>query len=68
MQLYVQVEEAQAALARKHLQQQDLVDRADKAESEKLEIERKFNEANNQIKSLEESLDKEKQDKKMVRI
>ena len=44
------------------------MERADKAESEKLEIERKLNETNNQIKCLEESLDKEKQDKRMVRM
>lgn len=34
-----QVEEAKAALARKHLQQQELVDRAETAEAEKSEIE-----------------------------
>lgn len=37
-----QVEESQAALARKHMQQQELIEKAEKAEAEKLECEKKI--------------------------
>jgi len=44
--MQTQVEEAQAALARKHLQQQELQERADKAEASLLDNQKKLYEAN----------------------
>ena len=61
-----QVEEAQGALARKHLQQQELVERAEKAESEKVEIENKLNVANQQILSVKKVLKEEVMRRKEV--
>jgi len=55
-----QVEEAQAALSRKHMQQQELVERADKAETEKLEAEHKLHESIEKVNTLNEEIDKEK--------
>ena len=51
--MQTQVEEAQAALARKHLQQQELQDRAEKAETNLLESQQKLYNANKEIKSLQ---------------
>eukprot|EP00804_Cyclotella_cryptica_P018144 CCRYP_005918-RB/>CCRYP_005918-RB protein AED:0.24 eAED:0.24 QI:476/1/1/1/1/1/4/64/1154 len=50
--MQTQVEEAQAALARKHLHQQELQERADKAETSLLENQQKLYQANEEIKSL----------------
>ncbi|EED88947.1 predicted protein, partial [Thalassiosira pseudonana CCMP1335] len=50
--MQTQVEEAQAALARKHLQQQELQDRAEKAEADLLDNQQKLYDANVEIKSL----------------
>lgn len=54
-----QVEEAQAALARKHLAQQELQDRAEKAEQELLGSKQMLYDANRQIKSLHETVESE---------
>ena len=54
-----QVEEAQAALARKHLAQQELQDRAEKAEQELLGSKQRLYDANRQIKSLHETVESE---------
>jgi len=62
-----QVEEAQAALSRKHMQQQELVERADKAETEKLEAEHKLHESIEKVNTLNEEIDKEKKIRKKVR-
>jgi len=50
--MQAQVDEAQAALARKHLQQQEIQDRAEKAEAELLESQQKLYDANKEIKTL----------------
>ena len=57
--MQTQVEEAQAALARKHIQQQELQERADKAEASLLENQQKLYEANVEIKSLNGMLETE---------
>ena len=59
-----QVEEAQAALARKHLAQQELQDRAEKAEHELLGSKQRLYDANRQIKSLHEAVESEVQKRK----
>jgi len=50
--MQAQVDEAQAALARKHLQQQELQDRAEKFETELLESQQKLYDVKNEIKTL----------------
>ena len=62
----LQVEEAQAALARKHMQQQELQDRAEKAESEKLAAEKKLFESTIRINKLKDELGKEKESRRKV--
>eukprot|EP00586_Coscinodiscus_wailesii_P008573 CAMPEP_0172524950 /NCGR_PEP_ID=MMETSP1066-20121228/294458_1 /TAXON_ID=671091 /ORGANISM="Coscinodiscus wailesii, Strain CCMP2513" /LENGTH=1035 /DNA_ID=CAMNT_0013308107 /DNA_START=875 /DNA_END=3982 /DNA_ORIENTATION=- len=57
--MQAQVEEAQAALARKHMQQQELTERTEKAEAEKLVIEKKLFEANTKMANLKDELKKE---------
>jgi len=64
--MQAQVEEAQAALARKHMQQQELVDRVEKAETEKLEFEQKYFDATKQMNGLKESLAEEVKKKEKV--
>ena len=54
--LQAQVEEAQAALARKHMQQQDLVEKAEKAECERREIEKSYYDASMRNNALKEEL------------
>ena len=63
-----QVEEAQGALARKHLQQQELMDRAERAENEKIEVEKKLGEANAQVVLITKHLKKERELKREVRV
>jgi hypothetical protein len=54
--MQAQVEEAQAALARKHLQQQELIDKAEKAEAEIIELEKGYAEASLEVESLKEEV------------
>jgi hypothetical protein len=54
-----QVDEAKAALARKHLQQQELVEQAELAEVTRAEMERQYQQAAAENESLKEELDKE---------
>jgi kinesin family protein 11 len=61
-----QVEEAKAALARKHLQQQELVDRAEKAETEKVALEQQLQETENENGVLKEDLAKEKEERQTI--
>ncbi len=61
-----QVEEAQAALARKHLQQQELKDRAERAESVLLEKEKELHQANQDKIALQEEAVKEKKQREML--
>jgi len=61
-----QVEEAQAALARKHMQQQDLVDRVERAESEKLIAEKQVFEVSARAKRAEEEVEAERARRKDV--
>ena len=49
---YVKVEEAQGALARKHIQQQELVEKAEKAESVRRIVEAKLSEAKVKMDTL----------------
>lgn len=63
-----QVEEAQGALARKHLQQQELVDRVDKIEAEKLETEKNLLASQMQVNLLKERLEKEKRQRRQVGV
>ena len=57
--MQTQVDEAQAALARKHIQQQDLQDRAEKAEGFLLETRQQLYDANKDIKSLKQVVETE---------
>jgi hypothetical protein len=54
-----QVDEAKAALARKHLQQQELVEQAELAEVARTEMDRQYQQAAAENESLKEELDKE---------
>jgi len=62
--MQAQVEEAQAALARKHLQQQELQERADKSEADLLESQQKLFNANLEINSLRDAVAEETQKRK----
>ncbi|KAL7471826.1 hypothetical protein ACHAXS_012135 [Conticribra weissflogii] len=62
--MQAQVEEAQAALARKHLQQQELQERADKSDADLLESQQKLFNANLEINSLKEAVAAETQKRK----
>ena len=64
--MQTQVEEAQAALARKHLHQQELQERADKAEAELLENQQKLYDAGLEIKSLKEFVEAETKKRKQT--
>ena len=55
-----QVEESQAALARQHMQQQELVERTEKAEENLLQSEKKLFESEQEKSSLKDELNKEK--------
>ena len=57
--MQTQVDEAQAALARKHIQQLELQDRVEKAESDLLESQQKLYNANKEILSLKWEVDTE---------
>eukprot|EP00557_Chaetoceros_sp_GSL56_P011997 CAMPEP_0176477854 /NCGR_PEP_ID=MMETSP0200_2-20121128/867_1 /TAXON_ID=947934 /ORGANISM="Chaetoceros sp., Strain GSL56" /LENGTH=1243 /DNA_ID=CAMNT_0017873737 /DNA_START=112 /DNA_END=3844 /DNA_ORIENTATION=- len=61
-----QVEEAQAALARKHLQQQELVDRAEKAEAELNAVEVKLFEAKQENIKLSNDIISEREQKEAI--
>jgi hypothetical protein len=54
-----QVDEAKAALARKHLQQQELVEQAEVAEVARAEMERQYQQTAAENESLKEELDRE---------
>jgi hypothetical protein len=64
--MQTQVEEAQAALARKHLQQQELQDRAEKAEADLLDNQQKLYDANVEIKSLKGVVETETKKRKLT--
>jgi len=55
--MQAQVEEAQAALARKHLQQQEVQERLEKAEADIYEWEKKFHSAEMRINELESNIE-----------
>jgi hypothetical protein len=57
--MQVQVDEAKAALARKHIQQQELIEQAEKAEASRLEMEQQYLEATREVGSLKDQLSKE---------
>lgn len=54
--MQAQVEEAKAALARKHLQQQELIDTAEKAAAEKVEVEQRLEQSEKKKCRLESEL------------
>ena len=54
-----QIEEAQLALSRKELQQQRIVDRAEKAEQDLYEMETKYEELEQKVSHLKDQLEKE---------
>ena len=62
--MQTQVEEAKAALARKHIQQQELIERVEQAENKAVELESKYLESQKKIISLTEDVKKEQQEKK----
>lgn len=66
--MQAQVEESQAALARKHLQQQELVERAEKAASERDEAQTKLEEAKKKITLLTSSLVEESERRKEIEL
>ncbi|KAL3811844.1 hypothetical protein ACHAXA_009203 [Cyclostephanos tholiformis] len=57
--MQTQVDEAQAALARKHIQQLELQDRVERAESDLLNIQQKLFDASKEILLLKQEVDKE---------
>lgn len=63
-----QVEEAQAALARKHLQQQELTDRAEKAEADLSTIEGELFEAKQENIKLSKDIIIEREEKEAIAI
>jgi hypothetical protein len=65
--MQTQVEEAKAALARKHIQEQELRDRAEKAESAALDMENKYVLAKQEVTYLKDDLAKEKEEKEAIR-
>lgn len=64
--MQTQVDEAQAALTRKHHQQLELQDRADKAEAELLESKQRLYAANAEIKRLNSALEAETAKRKVT--
>ncbi|KAL3787829.1 hypothetical protein ACHAWO_007017 [Cyclotella atomus] len=66
--MQTQVEEAQAALARKHLQQQELQERADKAEANLLENKQKLYNAELENKSLKGAVEAETKKRKQTEM
>ena len=64
--MQAQVDEAQAALARKHLQQQELQERADKAEAELLASQQKLYDAKKEIKGLKGVVETETRKRKQT--
>ncbi len=64
--MQTQVEEAKAALARQHIQQQELVERAEKAENAVAEMEHKNTIAQEEIKILHRHVEKEKKEKQLI--
>ena len=66
--LQTQVEEAQAALARKHLQQQELQERVEKAETNLLENKQKLYNAEMEVKSLKGVVEAESKKRKQTEM
>jgi len=64
--MQAQVDEAQAALARKHMQQQELVEKVELAENERMEMEKNYFSATKEIKSLKDALTKEQNEKQAL--
>ena len=64
--MQAQVEEAKAALARKHLQQQELLERAEKAEGELVDLENKYDKAQSEISGLKITVAQEKEEKQVI--
>lgn len=66
--MQAQVEESQAALARKHLQQQELVERAERAVSERLEVQMKLVNAKEEIIALNSQINEEAEKRREAQI
>jgi len=66
--MQTQVEEAQAALARNYMVQQEVVDRADVAERLAAEMEKKYEDAKKQIRGLEEDAVEQKKQKDAIAL
>ena len=66
--MQTQIDEAQAALARKHLQQLELQERADRAEAKLLENKQKLYNAEMEIKSLKVAVESETKKRKMTEV
>ena len=66
--MQTQVEEAQAALARKHLQQQELQERAEKAEANLLESQQKLYNAEMEVKNLKGVVEVETKKRKQTEL
>ena len=64
--MQTQVEEAQAALARKHIQQQELVERAEKAERVMVELENKYFLSQEEVKKLNIDVKREQEEKQAI--
>lgn len=65
--MQTQVEEAKAALARKHMQQQELVERAEKAELAANKFENELFTAKSEVTQLKENVVKEKEEKEALK-
>ena len=65
--MQTQVEEAKAALARKHMQQQELVERAEKAELAANKFENELFTAKSEVTQLKETVVKEKEEKESLK-
>lgn len=66
--MQAQVEEAKAALARKHMQQQELIERAEKAECTASKLENEVFTMKGEVNQLKESIVKEQEEKQILRV
>jgi chromosome segregation ATPase len=66
--MQAQVDEAQAALARKHLQQQEFVDKIDRLEEEKLDLERQLFNNTQTLNRTTAELVKEREEKEYLAV
>lgn len=64
--MQAQVEEAQAALARKHLMQQEFIERAERAELELVGMEKEVEEAKEEVATIQKEVEYEKEQRERI--